>query len=240
MGKRKMSPEQNKAAKKRKKRDRKIVAKVVEHLQSVSDPVVVEVGAYVGDFIGRVYEASPSAKVSGIEPLESNISQLKTNFPDKDLHIFQGIASGKEEAVELFLSDLCSASKRKNMDCSAFKESAEKNNAQIKSSVTVAGKPLSRIISEDFLLDHVDVLSMNCEGGEYSVFDGDDFDFLEKTDMFYIHMHTKCELFMGTDFVQKRENIVKTLEENGFAMIEGMTDLKALAHVVQLWKKNTI
>jgi len=228
MGKRIVSKEIKKASKARRDVNRVLMRSVFEYLHSLDNPVVMEIGAFTGMFIGKVYEAIPGAKIYAIEPLKSNIKKLR-RFPN--LEILEGAVSDTRGTVKMYISDL--ESRRENIDCSMHKESAKKNNAGIKGSVEVPSYTLSSVWGY-FGLERVDLMSINCEGGEYHMF-GDSGVF-DRTGAVYIHMHTKTPFFLSPEYRRKREEIVEILRGKGFKM-EGMDDLGALAHIVQFWRK---
>lgn len=233
MGKRIVSEEQSKAAKKRKKVERELLIEVVESIHSQLQPSVLEIGAHTGNMIELIYAWNESAKVFAVEPLDSNIKTLNSKFPNAKLSIFKGLIGSTMGKRELFISDL--KAKKKNADCSMYKGSAEKNNAGIKKVITENTYTMEYICKE-LKLSHIDLLSINCEGGEYDIFESDNMDFLDNVDMIYMHMHTKSKLFLSDEYRKKRVRIMDLLANRGFTM-QGMDDVDAIAHIIQLWKK---
>lgn len=233
MGKREVSTEQKRASEKRKEVDNRLVLKCFEYIKNIGSPVVVEVGGCTGVFMENIKRVNGNTEFYIIEPFKKNIDVLKDKFPDSK--IFEGIAYSMKCSIDLFIPEQKSK-KHKPIDCSIYRESSSKNNASIKGVVKVNADTLTKIYGW-FNVSKVDLLSMNCEGGEYDIFVAEDLGFLELTNAILLHMHTKCRLFLGAEYEDRRRDIVKVLQSRGFHMEDGMTDMKALAHVVQLWKK---
>ena len=81
----------------------------------------------------------------------------------------------------------------------------------------------------------VDLLKLNCEGGEYEIFDGE-LNFLEKTKMIYVSFHAQNKPFNKPEYKEKRAIAYKNLESADFMLkTEYANEGK---HVWQLWAKS--
>ena len=233
MGKIIVPKEQRKASKSRKKIEGVLLQELGKVMRERPQPRFLEVGAHIGKMIEFIYECNDGAEVYAIEPLDSNIKKLLQRFPARNITVFKGLVSSTVGKKNLFLSNI--KTKNKNMDCSMYKESVEKNNADIKNIIAENAYTMEHIWKE-LKLSHIDLISMNCEGGEYDIFESDNMEFLDNTDMIFICMHTKSKLFLSEEYRKKRMRIMDILANRGFVM-QGMKDVGALAHVVQLWRK---
>jgi FkbM family methyltransferase len=222
----KRSKEERAAIKERKKYDDKIWDYCRDFFNANPGASLVDIGAYRGEFEKKC--AGTTAKIVMVEPNPENATILRQDFPGATI---LEAAVGKETNPGV---DIYQSVKYSGKDASIYRESAGKNNLKLCSVYVVTQITMECVYS--VIASTVDLLFINCEGGEYDIFSGD-LSFLDRTKMVYIHLHTKCDLFCGDYFYGKRKAIVRTLEEKGFKMILGMTNLKSKAHVVQLWKK---
>ena len=231
MSKSRVSKEERRATKKRKKEDAILLQLSCEYLGGIDIPVVFDVGGCIGDTLKKLQKANPNCRFCIMEPFPKNIAILKVRFPDAK--ISEGVVSDTIGVEKLFVCDAGSP-KHKDGSCSVYKGSSSKHDAKIVQTIDVKSTDLLSVYKE-FGLSKVDLLTVNCEGGEYKMFDAPGF--LEKTEMVYLHIHTKCEVFMEPQYLEKRKEIVEVLKAHGFAMIAGMDDLNAISHIVQLWRK---
>ena len=234
MSKSRVSKKEKHASKKRKKIDKgllRLCCEYLEKIDTVPPPVVFDVGGCIGDTLKKLQKANSNCRFCIMEPFPKNIAILKVRFPDAK--IFEGVVSDAIGVEKLFVCDAGSP-KHKDGSCSVYKGSSSKHDAKIVKTIDVKSTALLSVY-EEFGLSKVDLLTVNCEGGEYKMFDAPGF--LEKTEMVYLHMHTKCEVFMEPRYLEKRKEIVEVLKSHGFTMIAGMDDLNAISHIVQLWRK---
>ena len=88
-------------------------------------------------------------------------------------------------------------------------------------------------------IDCIDLLKLNCEGGEYRIFSGRKLPFLKKVSILDIAIHGKNQQFLQPNFIQQKRHINKRLVTYGFKLICGynLNDLKfcPVNHVRQIW-----
>ena len=99
-------------------------------------------------------------------------------------------------------------------------------------------RPIETITLEDFIkreeIKKIDLLKLNCEGGEYDIIYSD----LSIVKMIAVSFHAKNEFFNSDAYAQKRKEIYEHLEKQGFKLITGEKLLKSKRHIDHLWKKS--
>jgi len=208
----------------RRKLDKKIKQYCFEYISDLNKPLVVEVGAYAGFYIKDLYKANNNLRVIAIEPSPEIMVKLKEHTEGIDISYWEYAIGTKPE---LYLS-----SKGSKSGYTTYIQSAQRSHAEVVKSVLIKSKPLSEMVGNL----NIDLLSINCEGGEYELLD-DNLDYLNRTKLVSIAMHTKSKQFRSDEFLKKREDIVAMLKSYGFTMVMGIKDLTFRAHVIQLWQR---
>ena len=222
----KHDPRMKKAVAKRRKVDGKLFDLCVSAIEGQEAPTVIDIGAFKGKFLGAIKARVPAVKCYGVEPDEENCAMLR----DAGYTVWSGVAWPIETTCTVYIS-----SKGGKKDTSIYRSSAEKLNNKIDHEVKVKAKNIGDILDE-FGLKEVDVMLMNCEGAEYNLL-LQNTEWLGRVRHLYLHLHTKSEEFLGNKYIEVREAICKDMAKNGFTLLKGMTDMRAIAHIVQLWKR---
>jgi len=222
----KRSKEERGAVKARKKIDSKIWQLCSEYFAQNPKAILVDVGAFTGAFENSV---NPLGKMVLVEPNPGPAADLRSKFPQA---VVVEAAVGKEPKPIVCMYQ---SVKYSGKDASLWFESANKNDLKLGPTFVVTQKTMDEIYAECSLTS-VDILFLNCEGGEYEIFEGPT-KFLEVTKMVYIHLHTKCALFRSKEYREKRKRIGQVLRDAGFTMTYGMDNLDSIAHIVQLWRR---
>jgi len=153
------------------------------YLSTKSSPLVIDVGANVGNYSKDVLKINDSARVVSIEPHPVNFIKLKSN-PELEGVLFHNLAVG-EKLGELELFDY--ANNDGSSHASLFKEvitDLHKGNAV---SHKVEVKPLSQIVE---LLDseRISLLKIDTEGNELNVLIGSK-DILSRIDAIHLEFN---------------------------------------------------
>lgn len=91
-------------------------------------------------------------------------------------------------------------------------------------------------------IERIDLLRINCEGGEYSIFrKGSSFDFLDKVNILHIFIHGKSIEFLNKKNMAAKAYINKYIKKYKFKLLYGY-DLTAsekypVGHIQQVWVK---
>jgi FkbM family methyltransferase len=123
---------------------------------------VIDIGAHIGIFSIRAAERSPSIRVYAYEPLPEHCEMLEHNLRQNGLNnvrLFRAAVDGKPGDGKLFLSP-------------AKKETGAHSLVNFSSSQYV---PVKRVtlpqVFEANNIEKCDLLKMDCEGTEYSIFE---------------------------------------------------------------------
>lgn len=137
--------------------------------QVKENDIVVDVGASVGPFTCNILKNKPS-KVYCVEPSKDLVETLKTNIQNFNSNsvdiktINQAIVNGKDDAINIFGNN-------PKFDWTTFKDLIKKNK-----------------------IDKINFLKIDCEGGEYAIFNDDNIDFLvNNVEFMAVEFHLKYE-----------------------------------------------
>lgn len=116
---------------------------------------------------------------------------------------------------------------------------SEKQWAKNREKIVVEGISLDDFIKL-YKIEYIDILKINCEGGEYAIFESDTKNFLKASNVVYIALHCKSNFFNTVQFQEKREYINEVIMNSGFSLIKGDKDVKVSSdnHIEQLWIRN--
>jgi FkbM family methyltransferase len=161
--------------------------------------ILIDIGAHVGSFsipLAKKY----SLKVLAYEPDAANYSCLLKG----------GVANGLKD----FKAEECAVFSKKGMVefstgstpttgslASAHFFLHDKGNRTVKVRSTSL-----RHIFEDNQIDHCKLLKIDCEGGEYGIFEDIDDDFLKKVDYLFIEVHP-VKGFSSEEFIDRLKSV---------------------------------
>lgn len=176
-------------------------------------PVVVEIGAHVGDGVRYILSRRPKAIIYAVEPSVRAYKKL-LNTP---AHCSCVAISGLDEAGKMV---------------------ANKNHRQVK--FVKATKPSTFAIKmSEYLsrnrIEHIDLLRFDCYGSEYAIMRGD-VGFLKTTDSVCITMHKAQSCPKTTQIKLERAHIKATLSLFGFQCVASYGS-GIHKHLFQLWVK---
>jgi FkbM family methyltransferase len=152
----------------RNRRDAEVLAEVFLDCEYVSDftplgmhPIVVDVGGYIGDF--AIYAAArlKAKKVITIEPSPQNFDLLTENIrnnglSDKIVCIQKAMTNARSVRLSV------KAPENAQWRVSAYYERDQAEMAEVQ------GISLDEIV-RDYSLSNIDLLKLDCEGGEYDI-----------------------------------------------------------------------
>ncbi len=138
-----------------------ILSFLKEHLPK--DPKIVDIGANVGFFATFMADHFPQSSIYAFEPLITNFNQLKKNCelnPDRNMVAKNQAVSGKPGSITLYYNP------EKTLTPLAS-TSASFDNKNVKKT-EVEAVTLEQIMDE-YNLDRIDLLKLDCEGAEYDI-----------------------------------------------------------------------
>ena len=200
--------------------------------------VVIDIGAYIGSVSRFLCENSNGNPKNYylVEACKMNFNVLEKKCPKYNL--FNSIISDVT-GKQLFYSGSHDGSQGSSQANSLYKEfidNKEWNHETIE-------YELQSYSLDDFIkllkIDHIGYLKINCEGGEYKIFDSTLF-FLECSKCVYLQMHGKDPVFLTPEIRAKRRYINDLFVEYGYSLVGGddpSTVDKTNAHTQQLWVK---
>jgi FkbM family methyltransferase len=125
-----------------------------------ADPTIVDIGGYIGDFALYAAKYLKARQVVVYEPSPKNFALLKRNiqknhYEDRIVAANMAVSDSTEILMNVDLPD------RKQVNVSAY--GGESSTLKKVDSVTLAG------LIELHRLESVDLLKIDCEGGEYAI-----------------------------------------------------------------------
>ena len=171
--------------------------------------IIIDIGANIGLFSLSVEHKYSKCYV--IEPDPNNFTCLKENLSnsiDKTIFINEGISNKNTMSVMT--------------DNSGNGMIVGKNLIVPENTISSIVNRSFRNFMENFKIDHVDFLKIDCEGCEYFVFVEDNIDLLEKINSITGEIHIADEFIVGPDNTQiSKEYVIKTLDllEENFDII---------------------
>lgn len=197
--------------------------------------VVLDVGSYDGIYDIRLAETFENIIVHCVEPHAENYELLKENTkPYPAIKSYKCCISnmdGKENFFVYSKEDSLHPSPQSN---GLFEDSLMPNSPVTKQ---VDSLMLSSFCSK-YEIDRIDLLRINCEGGEYKIFAGK-VGFLKRINMVHLSLHGKSPEFLSRKVMNIKRRINFFLKDSGFMIIYGydLNTLKALpvGHISQIW-----
>lgn len=182
-----------------------------------SGPIVVDVGGYIGDFALFAARRLNASRVITCEPSPKNLKLLEANVGANNLGatiriIDRAVTNGDPIQLDVDVPD--------DEQCCISAFNAGSAKAQI------AGISLTQIIEFE-RLDHIDLLKLDCEGGEYEIIRTAPEEVLDKVRNIVIEVHDipDCE--------QMLPEMIETLRAAGF----GVSQKQALVFARRTCKK---
>lgn len=205
--------------------------------------VIIDIGAFDGVNTIRMAREFGLATVYAIEPCPRNFKVLCNHSrKTKNIITSQLAISDINGRVNLFLAHKPKDERASSQSNSLFQEFVES-----KASNTTKPKETVRAITlvefcKQKKIEHIRLLKMNCEGGEYKIFDDKtSFHIFDSVDIISLALHGKSPLFISKAYTQKKRNINAFLVGKGFGLVYGerLDELKVIpfSHISQVWVK---
>jgi FkbM family methyltransferase len=197
--------------------------------------VCVDIGAYIGKVALSISELYKNARTYAIEPCPANYAVLvqHTQHNPNIVPVCTAI-SDRNGCVDLSVMNSVKCRERHGGDVSSESNSLygtfteeyhKRHQTSIESrySISVGSRTLDRFM-DDHGIGHIDLLSVNCEGGEYKIFDSGAMEFLNRTELMLVTFHGKRLPFTSVEFADKRAKIFNTLRSRNFKLLNKVSD----------------
>lgn len=201
----------------------------------------VDIGAYVGD-VASTYQKKANLNPSNcylIEACPLNYNIICHKYPEFIETTYNVAITDRDEPVEFYIGDHPSLEGTSQAN-SLYKDfTFEKKWCKKKNAINIVGMALDSFI-ESAGIEHIDALKINCEGGEYKIFQSPTLDFLQRTVTIYLQLHGKSDIFMTEERIDEKLRIVRMIRNAGFTFIAGdrEEDIPTMRnHVSQVWSR---
>lgn len=210
-----------------------------------ANPIIVEVGAFDGNTVISAYRKFSNSTIYAIEPCPRNFKFIKRRFRGLDgifpRRVLIGNTTGKSDFYIAFNEKY---DRRLSSQSNSFFHSFVRKKDNLANPIRVSVKSMTL---DDFCrndnIKHIDLLKINCEGGEYIIFQSKTLDFLSFTNIIDITVHHKHSPFIGKGFVSLRKLISNSLINSGFVLMCGFYDESENSrqnHIRQIWCRRRI
>ncbi len=207
---------------------------------------IVHVGAFDGQVSLNLVEMLKPLKTSviALEPCIRNFKLLKKAFEsNSELHALHCAAGARVESRNISIKHESTekrikGSSQSNSFYSEFVN--DKDSGGYAEHINVVS--LQNIFNENNLKT-VDLLRINCEGGEYHIFkSGVDLGFLKQVNVIAIAIHGKSKVFLTDEMIEHKIHINNVLRHSGFKQMygfkfDGTTNKIPTGHVWQVWSR---
>ena len=205
----------------------KTYTKILKHclidMEKIKNPIIINIGAYVGNFAQAILKTHDKYLIYAIEPSPISYKILKKRFKkDKKIITINAAVSDKNGKVPFYNAG------GKKCDSLIKKFTRGKKENVVK---TVVKAITIRSLFEKYKIGKVDLLKINCEGGEYVLFD--DCEYLDNVKNVCIEFHNSPEF---GKIREKRPDIMKILEKD-FTLQVGVIDSVGIDIIPQYWKR---
>lgn len=217
----------------------KFTQKVLHKKYKVQDPIiVVDVGAYTGRNCMFWSEEFPNSRVFGIEacPENYNVFRKKSRKSER-VQAFHKAISDKNGQVDFFVSSHHKL-KGSSQSNSLYRDFIERKDwAKKLQKFTVESITLDQFCSDNDI-SKIDLLAINCEGGEYKILAKHaPKKFLGTTEVILLDLHGKSPKFLSEDYRNKKKEICNLLREAGYTLSSGNESFKDKGHIRQVWTR---
>lgn len=161
---------------------------------------IVDVGANVGVFINYILEEQLSDKIIAVECDPQSLKDLYKNFKREYRIKIINKALGTREEKTLFFH---------NPENPVISTTIPKENFK---KIEVETITINNLVKE---LEFIDLLKIDIEGAEYSIFENMDDNLFSKINNIFVECH-----FFEDDSKNKFDLMVKKIEENGFKVFD--------------------
>jgi FkbM family methyltransferase len=204
---------------------------------------LIHVGGFDGSWDVGFFKRHRPLHVHSFEPYLRSYRKLKARFEEVGTaNAYHAAIHPTLKRVSLFVPSV--VGKKLHQGISSYASFSEGKTEQTKKQIEVKALSLDwfakKIQAKSF-----DVLRINCEGGEFGIFESfeKNVDFLDITNIIALAIHGKCPEFLSGRIVQRKIAITSNLRKKGFKLLCGHdfeTKYKVpTGHVWQLWSRDT-
>lgn len=208
---------------------RLLLGKTVKRLRKMTEPTIIVVGAFGPEIPLYYHDKVQEARIYVLEACEKTYKELRAGVKKKERITTDLVAASDHTGYEYF-EQIGS-----NISNSFYRDAIVREKGRVKR------VEVPSITIDDYCMDkaitHIDLLKVNCVGGEYKIF-SKDASFIDDTDMFMIEVHA-IEPFNTPEFVKKRAEIYKRLKAHGLELKMGIYEAQGIKFYSQLWIRTT-
>jgi len=201
----------------------------------VKTPVILSVGSYDGKHERKMLAIRPKATIHAIEACKKNYKYVVRRLKGK-AKTYRCAIGPTTGPINFFVMN--SEKKEGSSESNSLFEGAVSGKKEVKKYKT---KEVQCYTLDDFMknnrIHYIDLLKLNCEGGEYGIFEADTLEFLNHVDVISASFHAKAPFFNSDVFIQKRKRIYSILEYAGFQIVVGKKRLTHDSHIDTVWRK---
>jgi len=153
-----------------------------KYLQGKKNPIILDVGAHVGNYSKTIFDIDQESKILAFEPHPSTLKKLITNVKSKNFEAFNVGVGSSAGALELYDYD----TKDGSQHASLYKDVIKTLHKGNPISHLVEIITLDKLLSDKNIIE-IDLLKIDTEGNEYNVLLGVK-SFLKKRKIKAIHL----------------------------------------------------
>jgi FkbM family methyltransferase len=198
--------------------------------------VFINIGAYNGNDCIEIAEKFSSATAYAIEPCPTNFAVIQNKVKNLPRIKCYNIAiTNQNGPIDFFISKHASSQGTSQANSLYNKFLEDKEWASKIKKVSVHGITMDDFCNENNIKE-IGILKINCEGGEYKIFDSNNLEFINHCHLIDIQLHGKSDQFCSEEFINKKKQIMKILKKS-LTLIYGPNDVNSCKHIRQIWSK---
>jgi len=206
------------------------------YLEQVENPVIIEIGACIGNTIQYMCQNLKIYRVYCIEACPTNFQVLqKISEKNKNIKTFNIAISQYDGEID-FYSGYIPKHRGSSQSSSVYKPAIVNKHV-----TSVKHHYISCMTLDSFCesnsIKRIDCLKLNCEGCEFDIFDCSTRYAIKLTKMLFIQMHGHCRFFNSPKFVNKKKAIMDEMTNRKFKFDYGHKDIYKKQQINQLWIK---
>lgn len=196
------------------------------------DAVVVDIGAYLGNTSNKIcdqIQGKPN-NFYMIEACPVNFSEMKKTYGHVGFNLYNLAISDQDGETEIYSAN------HPNLSGSSQSNSLYRQFVEDKKWADSVNKHrVSTMTLDSFVklanLAYIDLLKINCEGGEYKILD-DRPKALDNTKLIYLQLHRKCAEFLTRQMEDKRRAIMDTLSGDFDIILSDVGQSRGHLHIL--------
>lgn len=205
---------------------------IKDRIKEGEGAVILDIGSHSGFTVNWFAKHFPEAKIHAFEPEDTCYSALKSSVSSEKIELHKLAVSNEDGSSDFYVVVKPKDPEYKSASNSLVGSSVTDRfpNYKIKTANTISLNTFCKPF------DKIDFMKMNCEGGEYLVFNGD-LSFLDKVQILSISFHGKSPEFLTDRYAEIRKYAVSSLKKKGFSLVEGFNEPTEKHHSSALWAK---